>query len=133
MLKHYITFYMPGAFYPEDHTEEVESRDMPNSIPSTAFAFEFFDRTVVDVDGEQLKGRVKNISGRYYIDALLYKVSEVKAMDMDERQKTNLIFAATNNSDCGLVVKCKTGNWQPFMLKDYLFVNGGAVRADARV
>jgi len=68
MVKHYIEFIYPGAFFSESNIKEVNNRN-PKSveIPNTAFGFRFMDREEVELkSGEILKGDFKNISGWYY-------------------------------------------------------------------
>lgn len=61
MTKHYVEISFPGSFVSNSSTQEVESRD-DFIIPEGAFAYQFFDQEVVEIDGETLCGSPKNHS-----------------------------------------------------------------------
>lgn len=64
MLKQYIEFIYPGSFMSESSELEVPERKLPAEIPKGIFGYRFFERQVMDVDGEKLTGPKKNYSGR---------------------------------------------------------------------
>lgn len=109
MLKHYVRFSFPGAFFSEYETEEVAERNPELiTVPDGAFAYCFFDRTEEVVDGEKLIGKEKNFSPLTYFGTA-YTLEEVKAQFPEY---TTLI----SNMECNgwnRVVRTRRGNWQP--------------------
>lgn len=109
MLKHYVEFSYPGAFFSEHSIKEIAERkpELVNA-PEDAFAYRFYDREEVEVDGELLCGERKNFSAFTYFGKV-YSLEEVKA---EFPQYTTLI----NNMECNgwnKVVRTRRGNWQP--------------------
>lgn len=109
MLKHYVQFSYPGAFFSEHSTEEIAERNAELvKVPEGAFAYQFYDREEVEVDGETLRGECKNYSGFTYFGKA-YTLEEVKS---EFPQYTTLI----SNMECNgwnKVVRTRRGNWQP--------------------
>ena len=63
MLKHYVEFSYPGAFFSEYSSEEIAERKAELvKVPEGAFAYRFYDREEGEVDGETLCGERKNYS-----------------------------------------------------------------------
>lgn len=109
MLKHYVEFSYPGAFLSEYSSEEIAERKAELvKVPEGAFAYRFYDREEVEVDGETLCGERKNYSSRTYFGKA-YTLEEVKR---EFPQYETLIF----NMECNgwnRVVQTRRGNWQP--------------------
>lgn len=113
--KVYVNFYMPGSFFSEESTLEV-SADLRNSpmdvvalAPRSAFAFSFFDVKETEVDGEILRSRRVNVSGRYYIGGRVMTLEDVR------RDIPNSRILQDNMTSNGWirVIRCKTNNIQP--------------------
>ncbi len=113
--KQFVTFYYLGIFMSEESSQEVESRDvMALDVPDSAFAFEFWERTETEVDGEALKGQPKNRSGRYYPEGRVMSVADVLVEDTDNR----ILVSNMENNGWDHVVKTRRGNYQPFLATD---------------
>jgi hypothetical protein len=110
MLKHYVTFFYPGAFVAEIDLQEVKDRDPSKvNVPDSCYAFQFFDRNEI-VDGDEvLKGEPKNYSGNYYFGKVL-TLAEVKQKFPEER--TLIANMECNHWD--RVVHTICGNFRPF-------------------
>lgn len=112
----YVTYLLPGAFLSEELTREVPSRDAneaARNAPPSAFAFTFHDvvSAVVTVEGHEYTTRsvALNISPRYYIDAEVMDADAVAALPGDHRT-----LLLNMQGQWPLVVRCRTGNFQPF-------------------
>lgn len=120
MNQTYLRRFCPGLIMAE--ASEVwcpESlRDDPlraaSIVPDGCFAFEFFDREEVTVNGEVLVGKNKNKSPRYFIGGYMYSPGEAQALEGEE----NWNLRSYGESGQWLV-KTKLGNWQ--------FANAGDV------
>ncbi len=119
---HHAEYLLPGAFMPEQATRQLERRD-PNeaaaAAPHGAYCFKLYDlptTTAEAPEGFDLRPKRANESkGRYYIGGTVYTLAKVKKMpDMH-------IMAV--NMECNRwprAIKCRTGNWQPFLAADEL-------------
>ena len=113
MLKHYVEFDTPGTLFPETEVRQVNTR-IParlSRIPKYTYAIEFFDREEITQKGEALIGKAKNRSHRIVFGKVFTK-EELPAQGFDEH--SILYSNATSASDDGKVLKCITGNWQPW-------------------
>jgi hypothetical protein len=76
-----VCFMFHGAFSIETSIEIVESRNHEAiKIPQSCFAFYFFDRTVIKIDGEKDIFDIdeqKNQSGRYFYGGGILTLEEV--------------------------------------------------------
>ena len=118
MLKHYVTFLYPGAFFPEESSYEVQSRDPEElEIPKGAYAFYFSDREEEVKNNETLTGPFKNISKRHYIEGKVYSLDEIKILFPDKE-----ILISNMEGSYSHVVRCKPGNFQPFEEGDVLWM-----------
>lgn len=113
---HYVTYYYPGIFMPEESTYRIDSRDVQAALAGAsqdAFAFTFHDRviTLTDVDGREipLESKPLNESGRYYIDAQPYTAAEVQLLDGDHE----ILLSNMRANGWDPILRCRTGNWQP--------------------
>lgn len=92
MLKNYVEFLSPGAHAIEHSVKEIPERDAKKvELSDTCFGFRFFDRTVINIDGETFTGERKNVSGWYYIGKKLTLKKLKAAFGNDENYRT-LIF-----------------------------------------
>jgi hypothetical protein len=117
--KIYISYLLPGSFVSESTHVDVDDLSLPKpeDIPKNAFAFTFHkQKYTVDDDGQILYGSPKQVSGTYYIDGVL-KTAE----DFNEEHDHILLFNMEANN-WNTVVKCRTGNIQPFGIKDHIYL-----------
>lgn len=113
----YVTYKHPGSFMSEESVEPVDVRNpqqQANDAPSSAFAFFYFDvaTAIVDVEGERIEtssGR-RNISSTYYINAELMSSDKVAALPGDH----SILLSNMRGNGWDPVVRCRTGNFQPF-------------------
>ena len=112
MVKHYVEFSLPGILSTKYQVKEVAELDSKKfAIPSDAFAYRFFDRSVTIVDGETLFGEKENLSPYFYLGKE-YSLEEIKS------QFPEHIFLIYNMESNGYTRAIRThkGNW--FSLKD---------------
>ena len=107
MLKHYVEYHFKDIYSSEYQTKEVKTRN-PKLIklPKGAFAFRFFDRTEVEIEGEKLVGNPKNYSPLTYYGKI-YTLEEVKAQF--PYLGTLILNMESNGSN--RVVRTIRGNW----------------------
>lgn len=109
MLKHYVKFSFPGAFFTEHAIQEVAERNSQLiTVPEGAFAYRFFDRTEEVVDGETLLGKEKNYSPITYFGTA-YTLEEVKT----QFPECTTLISNMEYNGWNRVVKTRRGNWQP--------------------
>lgn len=114
MLKHFVEFSCPGAFFSEYSCKEIPERNPEVvSVPNRAFAYRFYDQEQVFLDGELLKEEPKNYSAYTYFGKS-YTIEEVK---QEFPEAKNLIWNSENNG-WNKAVKTICGNWQPLMEGD---------------
>lgn len=120
----YVAYLLPGALFSEESTREVTERNPEEDIkqaPEYAFTFFYFDivRTSVKVGDEQVSASSsrRNISNRYYIDAEVFDIEGVKALEGDY---DSLIRQMEGDDGYDQLVRCRTGNWQPLHEQDVL-------------
>jgi len=79
MLKHYITYWYPGAFCSESSCKEVDKRYEMPVLPKYVYAWQYFSKEVTIQNGEELKGEPKNYGPQCIIGEVftLEKVREV--------------------------------------------------------
>jgi len=120
MLKYYVEFDLPGVFMPETEVRQVKTR-IPSrlrKVPKYTYAIQYFDREEVTKDRELLTGNAKNRSRRIVFGKVFTK-SELPSQGFDE--KSILYRNADSRSNGYKVIKCITGNWQPWD-KDWIIL-----------
>ena len=99
MLKTFVCYYLPNA---EVYEGEVEARNINASdIPIDAFAYEFFDRQVVEAeDGELCYGEARNRSTLTFISATVYSKHDLEELikDMEENDVEKIIFTPSREA-----------------------------------
>lgn len=68
----YIEFFQPGIYEAQRTCEKVEARAESTKLPQNCYAYRFFDRTEMEVDGELLIGPSKNFSGMTFFGKAMY-------------------------------------------------------------
>lgn len=118
-LIHYLTYFYPGSFFSEEESKEIPKRNVASAIKGAspgAFAFQFYDRTKIVVDGETLWGPVKNKSPKHYIGGRVYTLSEVEATFPTEK----ILISNMRGNGYKRVIKTRRGNFQPLGEHDVL-------------
>ena len=128
MLVHYVEFDLPGAFMPETEVRRVKTRIPANlrEVPKCTYAIQYFDREEVRKAKEKLTGPSKNKSSRIVFGQVVTR-EELPALGFDER---SILYRNASNGDDNKLVKCITGNWQPWfrdwiILGDYKKIKEG--------
>ncbi len=117
MLKHYVEYLYPGIIVSETSVSEIAERDVSKvEISDHCFGFRFFDRTVTVVDGENLTGDRKNISGWYYQGEKM-TIEQVKAT-FGSDSKYDILISNMENNGYTSVVKTKFGQFMPLNDED---------------
>lgn len=112
----YARSLYPGAFFPEDETQEVSERDpaaFARNAPAGVFAFSFYDVASLDadIDGQPvtLRSRAFRESGLYYIDAEPLTVADIEALPGDR----SVLLSNMRGNGWATVLRCRTGNFRP--------------------
>lgn len=120
-IEHRATYYIPGTLFPETVTKKLDARSVDEAVskaPSSAYCFELFDVLPPPDLGPEFSVTSKplNKSARFFIGGKLFTVEEV------EREYPELGILASNMrcNDYKVVIRCRTGNWQPFQMEDTL-------------
>ncbi len=113
----YVEHFFPGVLVSETREESIEERN-PEAIdvPGSAFAFRFYDKTELQLDGEKLDGDRRNTSGMFYPEGEVINADEILD-NPDQYDDTLVANVRTNGYD---VVKTRSGNYQPFEDEDEL-------------
>lgn len=109
----YIEYFYVGSFFSESSTAVVENRNRPENIPGNAFAYRFFDREEMVVDGEKLMGSPKNYSGTTYFGEEMTLDDVIKNVPNSEILQSNM-----RSNGYKTVVKTRRGNFQPVQQGD---------------
>jgi len=125
-VKLYARYFMPGMLMSEETTHEVESlADALAKAPSSAFCFETFRLPEVDFDYDRTRFKVTPLpqnksDGKYYLGGAVYGVEEIRA-GIHDLDPTGSLLSNMESNGWPQVIKCRTGNWQPFFIeKDVL-------------
>lgn len=108
MTKHYIEFYYPGAFFPENSIKEIKNRRTPRNIPKSSYGFMYFDQEEFKLNDEILTGERKNKSGMTFLGKK-YTIEELKKDFPDHK----ILISNIENNGYQFAVKTRLGNWQP--------------------
>jgi hypothetical protein len=129
-MKHMVEFFIPGALFSEGEVHEVPERTVEAAIklaPRHAFAFRFYDvnEPPADIDRESFDVAPKalNKSARYYLGGELFTPDEIVAGAAGTGDFSILVSNARGNGYDRLI-RCRTGNWQPFEADDTLVIEG---------
>lgn len=119
----YVAYLLPGSFFSEESVHEVASRNPDEDIKNAheyAFALFYFDivKTIVKVGEERVEtssGR-RNISHRHYIGGEILDIEAVEALGSEY----DTVVRNMKGNDWDKVIRCRTGNFQPFEDEDVL-------------
>jgi hypothetical protein len=116
MKQHYVTFLSPGSFFPEESTRKVDGwypdLERQSLLADGAFAFYFTTRERAD---DELDSRQTAKSGRYYLGGEVFHLSSLPQDAAHRTLRSNIEQFEGQNA-----IKCRTGNWQPFLPADTL-------------
>ena len=86
MKKHFVTFFSPGTFVPEETEKEIESWDTEKAIKMSKdikerhnakpYAFQFSTRERKD---HELNSKIIKRSCKYFLGGQIYTLDEIKA------------------------------------------------------
>ena len=108
MKKHYVEFFFTGALFNDRQVLEVKKRDPKQMmIPSSAFAYRFFDQTESIVKGEKLIGEKSNYSP-YTFFGKAYTLKEIKT----NFPKLRTLIKNMENNGIRKAVYTNQGTWQ---------------------
>jgi len=80
--KTYIEFRYPGLIFSNTESVEIKHRNPDDvDVPAGAYAFRFFDKTEVEIDGETLIGEPKNHSGICFVEGKIETIDQVAVSD----------------------------------------------------
>jgi len=117
MIQTFVEFRIPGVFVSETETRRVKSRRRPRSIPKYAYCYRFFDQAVgeAELDGEKIEvtGEQRNVSGRYFLGGTVYDRERIP-----KTRDNRILISNAENNGWNKVIRCRTGNWQPFLEDD---------------
>lgn len=109
-----LVFLFPGSLFAEEDSRDVKDRSRPKNIPKGAFAYYFYDIDVAEVEiagkPQRVVSPATNESGRFYIGGEIYTLAQVKKLKGDYEA----LISNMETNDYPRVIKCRTGNWQPF-------------------
>ena len=121
VLHPYAEYYFPGILFSESTTLKLEhggAEEAAKRAPENAFAFRLFELPEVpkDTDEFQVIPKRKNESKMHYLDGTLHSVEEVESWGEEHR----ILASNMRGNSWNTVVKCRTGNYQPFEAGDVL-------------
>lgn len=121
--KTYVEFLYPGMLFTETDEKQVANRNIQTlKIPTQAFGFLFFDKTIktIELDGKKtvVNGKRRNVSGIYYPNGKVFSLDEVKSMGKDY----SILASNMEGNNWKYAVKTRKGNFQPFTNKDHIIV-----------
>jgi hypothetical protein len=114
-----VEYQFPGVLFAETSSKRVTMRDPLEAVvmaPDESFAFRFYEVTEAPDLGKEFNvtSVPRNFSGWHYIDAQIFTLEDVDAMGDD-------FHILASNMRCNgwdRVVRCRTGNFQPFETSD---------------
>lgn len=120
----YVSYLYPGLIVSNESNMEVPDRnperEARREAADSAFGFSYFDivSAVVEI-GEtliQTTSNRRNISCTYYIDGEVLDIDQVAALPGDHQ----IMLDNMRCNDWDRVVRCRSGNFQPFDESDAL-------------
>lgn len=113
----YVEYEYPGIMFSETSVTRVSSRSVEAALrdaPEGAYAFSFIERLEGKAEGETVKGKWKNRSGKHFIHGRVMNLKEVKRLSGDHK----ILISNMEANNIKRVVRCRTGNFQEFTDKD---------------
>lgn len=116
-LEPYVEYFFPGILMSEHTTRKLTAGGTRvaaalEQLPEGAFAFRLFELPIVpaDTDEYQVIPKRKNESKMFYPEGTLHSIAEVESWGEDYR----ILASNMRGNGWNTVVKCRTGNFQPF-------------------
>ncbi len=100
-----------GHFFPEHEYREVTeaSIDAIGSIPDRCFEVTFWEQTVVEADGETLRGDSTRVGKRYFIGGTVKTLDEIEDTPDNSILRSNMM-----NNEWHAIVVTRFGRSTPF-------------------
>jgi hypothetical protein len=134
----HVEFLLGGRFFPDPYGWEVDTRDVDtllsdprmqeDQIANRAYAFTFFDSVTVTVEdvpgvtGPVITGGTRvNKSKLHYLSGRVMTKAEVQA----EIPDSDILVSNMEGNGWPTVIKCRTGNMQPFDPAEHVLVAPG--------
>lgn len=123
-MKHIVEYLLPGFMWPEETIRELPERSVKAAVkkaPERAFCFTLYDIEEAPYFGPDYKivPVPKNKSGRYYLGGEIFTIDQVRVLYGDD----SILLSNMQNNDWDRIIRCNTGNWQPFTESDTLIKN----------
>lgn len=120
-LTHKAEYLIPGFLFSEETVRTLPRRSVSEALavaPEHSFCFSFYDVEETPDLGPDftVHPKPKNRSGKHYIDGEVFTLEQVQGLGGDHG---NLVANMTGNG-WARVVRCRTGNWQPFEDNDQI-------------
>ena len=115
MIKHYVEILYPGIICSDTEEREVSNRDS-FTLPKEAFGYRFYDKEYTVLNGEELIGKKKNVSGWHY-KGKVYTLSDVKNTFPDK----DILIRNIEDNNYKQVVKTFQGQFIPMQKNDVVF------------
>jgi hypothetical protein len=124
--KHMAKYLIPGSFFPEEETRRLPERSVEAAVaaaPEGAYCFTFYDVAVPDFEVPPeftlIPKALDKSLGRYYLGGVVYTVEELRVLAAQEGDPRRYdVLIANVEQDEGKAIRCRPGNWQPFMSCD---------------
>lgn len=122
---HKAEYLFPGSLFSEETVRVLPERSVEAAVeaaPKGCFCFTLYDtETAPDLgpDFKVLPVR-KNVSGRYYLGGELYDVAAIESLASAEALDLSILASNMRANGWERVIRCVTGNWQPFTDGDVL-------------
>lgn len=116
-LKHFVEFFHAGLFFNEMSSQQVVAR-APEAviIPSSAYAFRFYDQPVGVLNDKAVFGERENISGRFFVGGDIMTLDDV----ISKVPNSEILQSNMRSNRYERVIRCTFGNFQPFEDGDIL-------------
>ena len=113
MTHKFVEFEMAGAFFAETERIDVDDFPSPRKInwPGYAFAAKFYEQTIIESNGESLRGTPKQVGKRVFRQGAVVCRSEHEASNAGGG---DILISNMAINGYPAVVKTNLGNWQPF-------------------
>jgi hypothetical protein len=124
-----VEYLMPSLMFPEEGYIDVDHRDPQRAlgqVPENAYTFRFYALTYLSAVSElgeevELPPTRSEVSGWYYPGGSVYDLATIQQLDrMHPDGEYRVLASNMQGNGYTEVVRCRTGNWQPFEPADEL-------------
>lgn len=114
-MKHKVEYLLPGVFLAEYTRLTIKDRSVEEAVrlaPDNAYCFTIYDVEDAPDLGEDFDvvPMPKNRTKRHYLGGELFTPEEIEALPGDH----STLIANARGNDWPRMIRCRTGNWQPF-------------------